>query len=265
MAHAHVAIAILLSGSAARAQSPAAPPLALAGAQAMRLQVVDLPNTSAEVLDPASSLWERAPSTPLILNRTPRLFQTETLDQPAPPSAEARAVRAESKLLIRLSWSDPSHDAPRAPDARKGEAGVPDLIYKRPTGETAAFSDAAAVMMPENWTGPAFPSLVMGDEKSPAMLYHWTASRGAEVLRARGRATTTRLDQTFPAKAIHDEGRWTVTLQVPAPSVETGYPVAFAIWDGQHGDRDGLKFFSVWYVLTTRPLTSGPGRGDRNP
>jgi hypothetical protein len=28
--------------------------------------------------------------------------------------------------------------------------------------------------------------------------------------------------------------------------------VAFAVWDGQYGDRDGLKFFSVWYVLTSQ-------------
>jgi hypothetical protein len=36
------------------------------------------------------------------------------------------------------------------------------------------------------------------------------------------------------------------------PNQREGYPVAFAVWDGQYGDRDGLKFFSVWYVLTSQ-------------
>jgi hypothetical protein len=34
------------------------------------------------------------------------------------------------------------------------------------------------------------------------------------------------------------------------PNPRDSYPIAFAIWDGQLGDRDGLKFFSIWYVLT---------------
>lgn len=256
----------LLSGTTALAQAaPSAPPLALAGAQALRVRVVDLPGEAAEVLDPASAHWEQAPATLLLLSRTPRLYQTEPTDQPLPPSAEARAVRASTSLVVRISWADSSPDAPRAPDAQEGEAGVPELIYKRPTGETAAFSDAAAIMLPEDWTGPTFPSLVMGDESSPALLYHWTASHGAEVVRARGRATTARLDQTFPARAVHDEGRWSVTLEIPSPRIETGYPIAFAVWDGQHGDRDGQKFFSIWYVLAPEPSPSGPGPGAATP
>lgn len=248
--------AVLLGAADARSQPPAAPPLALAGARALRLAVVDLPGAASEAMDPKAPLWDKIPAASLLLSRTPRLYQTEPADQPAPPSAEARAVRASSSLVVRVSWDDPSPDAPRAPEARQGTAGVPDRLYKRPTGETAAFSDAAAIMLPENWTGPAFPSLVMGDKKSTARLYHWTASRGAEVARANGRATTTRLDQTFAAKAVHDKGRWSVAFELPAPRIETGYPIAFAVWDGKHNDRDGQKFFSVWYVLAPAPSAS---------
>jgi hypothetical protein len=257
--------AALLGAGDARSQPPAAPPLALAGARALRLAVVDLPGAATEAIDPLAPLWDEIPATSLLLSRTPRLYQTEPTDQPAPPSAEARTVRASSSIVVRVSWEDSSPDAPRAPEARQGTAGVPDLLYKRPTGSTSAFSDAAAIQLPEDWTGPAFPSLVMGDEKSAALLYHWTASRGAEVVRANGRATTTRLDRSFTAKAVHDEGRWSVTFELPAPRIETGYPVAFAIWDGQHDDRAGQKFFSVWYVLAPSPSASAPGPGATTP
>lgn len=257
--------AILIGAGNARSQSPGAPPLALAGARALRLSVVDLPGATTDAIDPKAALWNEVPATPLLLSRTPRLFQTEPTDQPAPPSAEARAVRASSSIVVRVSWDDPTAEAPRAPEARQGTAGVPDVLYKRPTEETSAFSDAAAIMLPEKWTGPAFPSLVMGDEKSAALLYHWTASRGAQVVRANGRETTARLDQTFTSKAVHDEGRWSVTFEMPAPRIETGYPIAFAVWDGKHGDRDGQKFFSVWYVLAPSTSASEPGPGATTP
>lgn len=260
-----VSVIFICEGDA-RSQQPNAPPLALAGARALRLSVIDLPAAATEAIEPQASLWDQIPDTPLLLNRTPRLYQTEPTDQPAPPSAEARAVRtSSSSIVVRISWADSSLDAPRAPEARQGTAGVPDLLYKQPTGATSSFSDAAAIMLPEKWTGPAFPSLVMGDEKSPALLYQWTASRGAQVVRASGRSTTARLDRSFKAKAVHDEGRWSVTFELPNPGIEAGYPIAFAVWDGQHDDRDGQKFFSIWYVLVPSPLPSGtePGANTR--
>lgn len=256
---------LVVPPATAQSQPRPAPPLGLAGARALRLLVIDIPGDPAAALDPASILWRQAVPTPLLLSRTPRLYQSEPPAQPTPPSAEVRVLRASSKLLLRLSWSDDTADVPRAPEAGRGEAGTPDLIDKQPTALTAEFSDAAAVMLPENWAGPAFPSLVMGDEKSAALLYQWTASRGTDVVRANGRATTRRLGQPFPSKAVRDEGRWTVTLEVPAPPLEAGYPIAFALWDGHRGDRDGMKFFSVWYVLAPKPAPSAPEPGAARP
>jgi hypothetical protein len=34
------------------------------------------------------------------------------------------------------------------------------------------------------------------------------------------------------------------------PDRPQGCPVAFAVWNGATGDRDGLKYFSIWYVLS---------------
>jgi DMSO reductase family type II enzyme heme b subunit len=157
-------------------------------------------------------------------------------------------LRSGGKLVLRLQWDDATKNAPEPPPARTGKGGEPKLLYKRPTGETATFPDAAAVMVPDSWTGPEFPSLLMGDKHTPACLYYWSASRGAEVLKASGRATPQPVGRSVPHRARHENSKWTVTLELPAQP--EGYPIAFAIWDGQFADRDGLKFFSIWYVMS---------------
>jgi DMSO reductase family type II enzyme heme b subunit len=102
-------------------------------------------------------------------------------------------------------------------------------------------------MMPEQWTGGSFPSVVMGDVVTPALIYYWNASRGVQVLRSTGRATQKPTGDSFGHHAQYRDGKWTVVLEVPSRS--EGTPLAFAVWDGRHQDRDGLKFFSVWYAL----------------
>ena len=52
----------------------------------------------------------------------------------------------------------------------------------------------------------------------------------------------------YPAYGgVYRGGVWQVTLQLPA--VPAGVPLAFAVWDGSQQDRDGRKYFSVWYRL----------------
>jgi hypothetical protein len=201
----------------------------------------------AEELFKDGDVWNQAMPTAIVLSRTPRIYQTEPIQERQVPRCDVRAVRANGRLYLRLQWNDKTENAPKAPPARGGEGGDPKLLYKRPTGATASFPDAAAVMVPDNWTGPEFPSLVMGDQHAPAKLYYWNASAGAEVLKASGRATPQPIGQAVPHRATHTNAGWTVILELP--DLPTGYPIAFALWDGEFGDRDGLKFFSVWYVL----------------
>ncbi len=194
-----------------------------------------------------AAAWDRASPTRVLLSRTPRVYQTEPARALPTPALEVRALRGEGRLFFRLKWNDATRNAPTAPPRKTGEGGVPERLYKRPTGETASFADAAAVMVPDRWTGPAFPSLLMGDRHSPARLFYWGAPRGAEELTATGRATPQPAGRPVAHRARHDEGRWTLVLEVPDQA--EGTPVAFAVWDGEAGDRDGLKWFSIWYVL----------------
>jgi dimethylsulfide dehydrogenase subunit gamma/complex iron-sulfur molybdoenzyme family reductase subunit gamma len=232
------------SPPAAGAEAPAAP---LPPAARLRLPVTASQAEEQTVLDPKNEAWDQAGPTTIILNRTPRVYQTEPATPRPAPALEARAIRAGGKLFVRLRWQDATRNAPQAPPRKTGEAGVPEVLYKRPTGETSTFADAAAIMVPERWTGPGFPSLVMGDAKNPVRLFYWNASRGAEEMSATGRATPKPAGRPFAHRAEYADGHWALTAALP--DVADGTPVAFAVWDGAHNDRDGLKFFSVWYVL----------------
>ena len=232
----------------AHAVSPQEPPKPLTPPVKLRIRAAEVKAPAEALLDPADAAWDKAAPTRVLLNRTPRIYQTEpAVDRPV-PSLEVRVARSGDKTVFRLQWSDATSNAPAAPEKKVAEGGDPAKLYKRPTRETNAFPDAAAVMVPEKWTGPAFPALLMGDRSTPVRLYYWNASRGAEELKASGRATPEASGRTLTHRARYADGKWTLTLETP--EMPDGYPLAFAVWDGQFGDRDGLKFFSIWYVLT---------------
>ncbi|MFO0841408.1 MAG: hypothetical protein U0797_03270 [Gemmataceae bacterium] len=208
---------------------------------------IPLGKAEGDMIEPAAKGWEAVSSTRVLLNRTPRVYQTEKAKPAQPVTLDVRGVRTGKGVTFRLSWKDSTRNAPKAPPKREGEGGDAAKLYKRPTGETAAFADAAAVMVPQSPPAGEFPSLVMGDQHGPVRLYYWNASRGAETLTASGRARVERTVTSFRTRARYEGGHWTVTLEVP--ELGTPSPVAFAVWDGEVADRNGMKLFSIWYVL----------------
>lgn len=225
------------------------PEVRLPPASRMTIRLGTATGAANPQLDPGAKFWESAIRTRVLLNRSPRIYQTEKPSANPPPKLEVCSGQTESGILVRLDWNDATRNAPEAPKKQAGEAGVPGQLYKRPTGSTSAFADAAAVMVPTVWptSDGQFPSLVMGDARQPVRVYFWNASRGAEQLSAEGRAKVEATGKAVRAQARHTNGRWTVILELPR--LPEKCPVAFAIWDGETGDRDGIKFFSLWYVL----------------
>lgn len=62
---------------------------------------------------------------------------------------------------------------------------------------------------------------------------------GRETPRATGEAISVRAERT--AKG------WSVAFLVK--DLPSGTPIAFAIWDGAKGHRDGVKYYSAWYEV----------------
>jgi len=236
--------AVLLCLAPATVEAAAQP----ADAPAVNLAVSAAPSQlpAEALLDPTAAAWERITGRQVALNRTPPLYDTDPPANSEIPSAEVRVARTEGKLLVHLAWKDATDDEaviatpPATPPEQRG--------MKEHSEASDRFFDATAVMFPSNLsTGAVSPSLQMGDPRLPVTIYYWNAARGAMLVNAQGRGTTKRTGESFPARGVYRDGVWQVTLQLPA--VPAGVPLAFAVWDGSQQDRDGRKYFSVWYRL----------------
>ncbi len=194
-------------------------------------------------LDPAAADWKSAALMTLSLQRTPPLYPTDAPAALEVPSVQAQFLHANAGNFMRLEWSDKTHDTTVLPKAERAWQG--DHLVTQ-SAATDRFSDACAVMIP---AGPAIsdlnPSLQMGDADHAVRIFVWDSTRGAAVMEATGRETTKRTGQSFPAQGQYANGKWSVTLQIA--DMKAGTPFAVAIWNGSQQDRDGRKYFSVWY------------------
>jgi complex iron-sulfur molybdoenzyme family reductase subunit gamma len=222
---------------------------AQAGAKPVGGQSLPVAVSSASadnLLTDGPAAWSQIAVKRVALSRTPPLYDT---DEPATleiQSVDVRTARAGGKLLVQLSWRDPTHDAITL-------AAVPDTppetrFRKVQTDADDRFFDAAAVMFPAKAdSGAIAPSLQMGDAEHPMEIYYWNATRGAMLMQGQGRGTTRRTGQNFPVNGTYQNGQWNVIFELP--DLPAGTTVAFAVWDGSQKDRDGRKYFSVWQVL----------------
>ena len=194
-------------------------------------------------LDPAAAEWKSAAPMVLALHRTPPLYPTDAPAGVEIPSVQTQIIHNAAGNFVRLEWADKTHDSAVLPKAERTWQGD-HLVTQSPA--TDRFSDACAVMIPAKpLTGDLNPSLQMGDADHPVRIFVWDATRGAAIMEASGRETTKRTGQSFPAHAQYAAGKWTVTLEIS--DLQAGAPFAVAIWNGSQQDRDGRKYFTIWY------------------
>jgi DMSO reductase family type II enzyme heme b subunit len=194
-------------------------------------------------LDPSAAEWKSAAPMALSLQRTPPLYPT---DAPAPleiPSVAAQFIHTAAGNFVRLEWADNTHDTTLLQKAER--TWQADHLVTQ-SAATDRFSDACAVMIPAKPViGDLNPSLQMGDADHPVRIFVWDSTRGAAVMEATGRETTKRTGQSFPVQGQYANGKWSVTLQIA--DMKAGTPFAVAIWNGSQQDRDGRKYFTIWY------------------
>jgi len=212
----------------------------------LALKVAPASSRAAALLEPLAADWTNFPTQRVALNRTPRLYDTEAPSDPEIPFVDVRLARAEGKLLVNMTWHDPTRDA--AEIAKLPAAPTEGRAHKELTEATDRFFDSAAVMFPAHPPeNGQWPSLQMGDPGNPVSIYFWSAARGAARMEAEGRGTTRRTGETFPAQAVYREQAWHITLELQ--DVPAGFPLAFAVWNGSQQDRDGRKYFTTWLKL----------------
>lgn len=181
--------------------------------------------------------------TPLLLNRTPPMFATDRAVLNRDLHARAMA-RIEGKVLrVTLSWDDPTEDA--VAGAKRAAYGD-DSIYRKPTGRTDAFGDAAALMLPRK-PGARNPGIMMGDRDREVRMVLWRAGSKVETLHARGRGTVEKTPEETGMTAEPSRAGIRRSVTFIVRDFDPAVPMAFAVWDGGTGDRNGYKWYTPWY------------------
>ncbi|MCW5976797.1 MAG: hypothetical protein KIT09_01905 [Bryobacteraceae bacterium] len=215
-------------------------------AAALSAEMPSIPSTAAapdDALDPASTGWKTARAVSLALHRTPPLYATDAPAAREIDSVQVQLLRGASAVFVRLEWADPTRDEVSLPGQEK--TWVTEKLVT-PSEATDRFSDSVAVMIPAEPGADVYPSLQMGDRDRPVRIYFVSATRGAAVMEATGRGTTHRTGERFPARLGYAAGKWAATMQLQ--NLPAGAPLSFAVWNGSQQDRDGRKYFTVWYT-----------------
>lgn len=194
--------------------------------------------------DPDDIIWERLPE-----------YRVQVLPAPGVhPSVDLRVdyddpgyyvyvhlARTSERLYVRMRWRDDTQDTATTKDS---------------------FRDAAAVQFS---LGDDSTSYLMGSGPQDAVnIWYWPGDGTAvQNLAAGGYGSTTILrSQTVTGDAVYEENsgdpnEWAVVMSRPL-AVGGDYeaslrrfevPVAFAVWQGSDGQRDGFKHVSDGWVI----------------
>ena len=199
--------------------------------------------------DPDDIIWARIPAYRTFLSAAPPVHPSTALrfDPKEGVNLYFQVARTSERLYVRLRWQDPTPNRKTSVDA---------------------FSDGAAIQWALNG---ADTSYIMGSgPQKPVNIWYWRADHEAvENLAAGGFGSTTHLPvQPVTGKALYEAKRnerdseWHVVMSRPLVSqgkhqanLQKGtIPMAFALWQGEEGQRDGNKRVSHgWILLNVRP------------
>lgn len=227
-----VAISVTTAAGCFAASDTAAP----ANAEASKIIRV-LSAAGAKAALPQAAIWKKAPATEVTLQPA---FpgHVSIVGTPVTERLTAQAVRAGDHLYVRLAWTD-----------RTANTAIDD---------TNKFADGAAVQFPVNGKPDTTP--FMGDVENAVNVWHWRADGRTQNLVAKGFGTATLVPyQGLKGAAVRTDGGWAVVLARPlrvkpdegaSLQGQGTMPIAFAAWDGENQERDGLKAVTMeWWQL----------------
>ncbi len=194
--------------------------------------------------DPDDIIWERLPEYRVAMNPAPGVH--ESVDLRVNYDADTTQLymtlaKTSERFYVRLRWVDETRDT--ATDFDR-------------------FRDGAAVQFS---LGDDETSYLMGDGPDSAVnIWYWRSDNNTvQNLAAGGPGSTTMLDeQPVTGDAMYmtndgDPNEWVVVMSRPlaaegeynASLERDSVPMAFAVWQGAEGQRDGFKTVSDGWIL----------------
>jgi complex iron-sulfur molybdoenzyme family reductase subunit gamma len=201
------------------------------------MEITTLDATAEQLSDPSNEVWQNAAESMVDLDAAPVASQPSayirtvyTTPRNSKAQLAVRAARAGEELFIRLAWKNAQ------PSTHYGEQSFP---------------DGAAILFPLKGSAPLEQ---MGSADQPVSIWHWRPDLDYQVeqLTATGLGTVTRTDPlTVRAASTQDEDGWQVVLWGRTGGATKGtLQVAFALWNGNAGERAGIKSYSrAWQEL----------------
>jgi complex iron-sulfur molybdoenzyme family reductase subunit gamma len=240
-------------------------------------------------IDPASSAWARAPETRVQLTAQ---NVTYPFGGGSVPVLAVRALHHDDVLYLRIEWTDdtvddatgrtedfadavavqfPASPGSSVPAVCMGQADGGVNIWQWRADREAGAPEGIEDLHPDGYvddyqeTGDLFFPAREADNPvatSPPAVQDMVAIGFGTI----GPAPS----QTIEGRGDRTQGRWRVVVARPfpapdadRPSFEIGEPtdVAFAVWDGSRGDRDGQKSVSEFVRLELSDQQAPTSRG----
>lgn len=200
--------------------------------------------TAVNLTDPENAAWRDVQEYSMELGMAPPVHQSINLRYDATAAAIPVFLRAATdgnNIYLRMRWSDES---------------------KNMTTSRTDFADGAAVQFAledVGADGSPTTSFMMGAPNGPVNIWYWKAGQEqAQNLAAGGFGSTTRLEPAgLNASSVYrGDGEWVVVFSRPlqqsgehqAVLNSANAHMAFALWQGEQKQRDGLKHVSMGWV-----------------
>jgi len=194
--------------------------------------------------DPDDMVWERLPEYRVHLTPAPAVHPSVELrvdyDDPG-HYVYLHLARSSDRFYVRMRWRDDTRDAATTRDR---------------------FRDAAAIQFS---LGDDVTSYMMGTgPQEPVNIWYWPGDGAAvQNLAAGGFGSTTILpSQSVTGAGLYEENdgdpnEWAVVMSRPlgvSGDYEVSFrryevPVAFAVWQGSDGQRDGFKHVTNGWII----------------
>jgi hypothetical protein len=237
-------------------------------------------------LDPLADMWKDIPPVDVPLTAQQGVYP---LGGGSVAAVRAAAVHYRDRLYLRLTWDDGSHDVTTNDVTSFADATAVEF-------PSVASSSVPAVCMGQarggvniwQWRADRQPDLAaLNPGDRPVVDYYpsrsdlWFTARAAgnpyadvtanpvQNLAAQSFGTIgpTR-EQPVTGRAVYEDGAWFVVFSRPFSSAGADQPafamgdttdVAFAVWNGSNGDRDGQKQVSQFVRMEFSNDTASAG------
>lgn len=270
--------------------------LRLASSQALSVVVK---RTSQEVPldDPLAKVWDIAPATEIPLSAQQ---VTVPMGGGSIRAVTVRALHDGERIYFRLEWEDPTRDvssfgSQQFRDAAAiqfpagGDSSLPSFCMGQADGRvniwhwkadwqedidrgfvkiTDVYPNTAVDYYPFEDDVTFYPGRAVGN-----LLSQTERTTPVENLVATGFGTlTSAQEQPVQGRGIWQGGKWYVVFAREMKSDDPAYTpfttnqttnVAFAVWDGSQGERDGMKSVSQFAELKVEEAPASEGGGDR--